>query len=121
MFMKSRFNTKAKGRHGEIGLVQIKPDTAVWMAKKLGLRAPSAQELWNPDRNLRWGLAYLSYLQKRYSKDGLVFLDAYNMGVARMNRRYREGASGHSPYAIGIEAKLRSIQREIRRERQLSS
>ena len=116
----SRFNAKAKGRHGEIGLMQIKPDTATWMASKMGMRAPRARDLWNPETNVKWGVAYLAYLHGRYSKMGLVFLDAYNMGVARMNRRYREGGTGNTGYALGVDQRLRRMKNEIDLSRRVS-
>jgi soluble lytic murein transglycosylase len=51
----SRFNPDALGRHGEIGLMQIKPSTARWLHPEI---ADSAAELLhNPVENIRLGAA----------------------------------------------------------------
>lgn len=53
--IESRYNPRARGRAGEIGLMQIKPATA----RGMGYRG-SVQGLYDPDTNLAWGMKYLA-------------------------------------------------------------
>jgi soluble lytic murein transglycosylase-like protein len=53
--IESNHNPKARGRAGEIGLMQIKPQTA----RGLGFSG-SAAALYDPDTNLKWGMKYLA-------------------------------------------------------------
>lgn len=87
----SRFNPEAIGRHGEIGLMQMKPKTAEWIAKKIGRRWSGAKSLYNPVTNVKISLAYMSYLRKRFKNDPSKYIAAYNMGVTNVNRRIASG------------------------------
>jgi soluble lytic murein transglycosylase len=84
----SRFNPNAIGRHGEIGLMQIKPSTARWLANRTGIfsktNQPSdrtlAHMLHDPGFNIRLGARYLAQLKKSFHGRDHSFLSAYNMG-----------------------------------------
>ncbi|MEQ1878874.1 MAG: lytic transglycosylase domain-containing protein [Bdellovibrionia bacterium] len=75
----SSFNEEARGDFGEIGLMQIKPDTGEWIAKKSNLKWKGERSLLDPVQNIRIGSAYLAYLRKRLPTQGL-YVSAYNMG-----------------------------------------
>ncbi|TCT13492.1 transglycosylase-like protein with SLT domain [Tepidamorphus gemmatus] len=53
--IESNHDPRARGRAGEIGLMQIKPQTA----RGLGFSGPAAA-LYDPDTNLKWGMKYLA-------------------------------------------------------------
>ena len=57
--VESNYNPNTQGRHGEIGLMQIKYDTA----RDLGYDGTAA-ELYDPETNLRFGMKYLAAAQK---------------------------------------------------------
>ena len=82
----SAFNPLAKGRFGELGLMQLKPDTAEWVARKNGIRWKGPEQLLDPVANVRIGAAYLSNLRERFDQHGRLYLAAYNMGTANVNR-----------------------------------
>lgn len=84
----SSFNPKARGRHGEIGLMQIKPKTAEWIANKYGIPWRGAKSLENPKVNIRIGIAYMNYLRGRFDGHANKYLSAYNMGAARVSSMY---------------------------------
>ncbi len=84
----STFNPKARGRHGEIGLMQLKPDTAEWIARKYQIPWKGAKSLENPSVNVRIGVAYLDYLRSRFDGHANKYLSAYNMGAANVTRLY---------------------------------
>lgn len=82
----SRFNPVVVGSHGEIGLMQLKPDTAAWIAKKARIRWKGADTLRDPVANIRIGAAYLSMLRSKFDFNKDLYLAAYNMGVKHLNR-----------------------------------
>ncbi len=53
--VESNYNPRVRGRAGEIGLMQIKPQTA----RGIGFTG-SASALYDPETNLRWGMKYLA-------------------------------------------------------------
>lgn len=82
----SSFNPTIKGSFGEIGLMQIKPDTAEWIAKKYHLKFKGEKSLYDPCTNVIFGTAYIDYLRERFNEHGRLYLAAYNMGVTNVNR-----------------------------------
>lgn len=82
----SKFNPLVVGSAGEIGLMQIKPDTAEWIAKKFNIPWHGKQTLENPSANIRIGLAYMNYLRYKFDKKAIKYVSAYNMGPKNVRR-----------------------------------
>jgi soluble lytic murein transglycosylase len=82
----SRFSSTIVGTHGEIGLMQIKPDTAAWIAQKANMKWSGPASLYNPSTNIRLGAAYLAMLRTKFGPKKDLYLSAYNMGVKSLNR-----------------------------------
>ncbi|MNJ94625.1 Soluble lytic murein transglycosylase precursor [compost metagenome] len=82
----SRFNPLARGQFGEIGLMQIKPDTAEWMSKKFNIPWDGSKTLENPEMNIRIGLAYMHYLRGQFPGKAQKYVSAYNMGPRNVKR-----------------------------------
>lgn len=82
----SKFNPAAIGRFGEIGLMQIKPDTAEWIARKFGIAWQGKKTLENPSSNIKIGLAYMNYLRTEFNGKALKYVSAYNMGPRNVRR-----------------------------------
>lgn len=83
----SSFNPNAIGPIGEIGLMQLRPKTAEWIAQKSNIKWKGKRHLKNPIYNIQIGVAYLGYLKKRYSpQGGHLYLAAYNMGESSLLR-----------------------------------
>ncbi len=80
----SQFNPKALGHFGEQGLMQIKPSTARWIAHKYHLTWRKKYSLYNPIHNVKYGIAYLDYLRKKFHQSGQIYVEAYNAGPQRM-------------------------------------
>jgi soluble lytic murein transglycosylase len=95
----SRFNPNSQGGHGEIGLMQIKPSTALWIIQETGVLPFSQLQdedsvrtaLKNPSFNIAIGTAYLARLRKDFKRHGLVYLSAYNMGAVNAKSLLRQG------------------------------
>lgn len=74
----SGFNKNAVSNKGAVGLMQIMPKTAQYIAQKLG-EEYSYENLFEPKTNIRYGVYYLCYLKQKF-EDEQVVLCAYNAG-----------------------------------------
>lgn len=79
----SGFAPKARSRAGAIGLMQLMPDTARWIATRSKVPLGDLQD---PATNIRLGTAYLGYLQRQFSDDLPRVLAAYNGGEGNVAR-----------------------------------
>jgi len=80
--VESNYNPRARGRAGEVGLMQIKPATA----RGIGYRG-STKALYDPETNLEWGMKYLAGAHKKANGDLCGTILRYNAGhyAKRMN------------------------------------
>lgn len=74
--VESCFNRKAVSPKGAQGLMQLIPDTA----KRFGIK-----DSFNSDSNIKGGVRYLSFLQKRYAGNLKKILAAYNAGEGKVD------------------------------------
>lgn len=74
----SSFNKNAKSRSGAVGLMQILPSTAEWVAAKLNFEY-SPKMLYEPNVNINFGCYYLSYLLDKFAIEATAIC-AYNAG-----------------------------------------
>jgi soluble lytic murein transglycosylase len=81
----SQFNLKARGTHGEIGLMQVMPKTAKWLAPQVGLH-PDRINLEDPIQNIRIGATYFAKLRKSFDGNGTRYTAAYNMGPRNVRK-----------------------------------
>jgi len=80
----SSFDIKARGRHGEIGLMQILPKTAKWLAPRMNLCKEF--DLEDPVTNIRIGVSYFAKLRRNFRHNVNRYVGAYNMGSANVRR-----------------------------------
>lgn len=78
----SGFNSKAVSRSGAIGLMQLMPSTAKWIAGELGVFY-SDDILFDEDTNVCFGCFYLNYLFKKFKSEDIVIC-AYNAGESKV-------------------------------------
>ncbi|MGZ3709801.1 MAG: lytic transglycosylase domain-containing protein, partial [Bdellovibrionota bacterium] len=85
----SHFLPMTQGSHGEIGLMQLKPGTAQWIARISGFHWHGKRTLFDPATNIRLGSAYLAHLRD-LEPEPAGMLAAYNLGFSRHQRFLRE-------------------------------
>jgi soluble lytic murein transglycosylase-like protein len=73
----SGFNPKARSPKNAQGLMQLIPETAA----RFGVR-----DVWDPEQNLRGGMAYLRWLLDRFDGDVKLALAGYNAGEGAVER-----------------------------------
>ncbi|WAM30532.1 lytic transglycosylase domain-containing protein [Caldicellulosiruptor naganoensis] len=81
----SNFNQFAISKKGAIGLMQLSPLTAKWVAYKLKLEY-SREKLYDPDYNILIGTWYIKYLIDYYKNDTRLAVAAYNAGMTNVNK-----------------------------------
>ncbi|MBC7753163.1 MAG: lytic transglycosylase domain-containing protein [Moraxellaceae bacterium] len=82
----SQFRPHAIGSAGEIGLMQIKPDTAKWICEKKGMKWKGKNSLKNPQYNIEVGALYFKYLKKSLRSRAASYITAYNTGMGQLSR-----------------------------------
>jgi len=75
--VESNFDPQAQSEKNAQGLMQLIPATA----ERFGV-----QDIWDPEQNLRGGMAYLRWLMQRFEGDLELVLAAYNAGEAAVDR-----------------------------------
>lgn len=95
--VESDFNAREVSYKGAVGIMQVMPETGL----RFGVRR---HELFDPERNIAAGTAYLAWLLKRYRGNLDLALAAYNAGEGAVDQ-YR----GIPPY--------RETQQYVRRVR----
>ncbi len=81
IYTESRFNKDSVSRVGARGLMQIMPSTGRSIASKLG-ESFNADNLFDPETNIRYGCWYLNYLFGNYPDNQNAVLAGYNGGGA---------------------------------------
>lgn len=97
----SSFNPDRRGALDEIGLMQIRPATGEWIAKKFGLNWKGDETLFDPIANIRIGAAFLYHLRDQFDSHARLYLAAYNMG-ARNVQEARERKIWPKDYPIHV-------------------
>ena len=84
MKVESNFTEAAHSPSGAVGLMQIMPETAAWIAYSLGEDsdeiAADIKNLRDPDTNIRYGTWYLAELEDEFKGNDVLALAAYNAG-----------------------------------------
>lgn len=97
----SKFNPKTKGQFGEIGLMQVKPTTAKWIAEKNKIKWEGDKALYNPIKNVKYGIAYFAHLRNTFNNYANKYLSAYNMGPRNVRKLYRNSIKPHE-YSLKV-------------------
>ncbi len=84
MKVESNFSEAARSQSGAVGLMQIMPETAAWIAYQLN-ETPEEfdcdiKNLREPETNIRYGTWYLAELEDEFNGNDVLALAAYNAG-----------------------------------------
>jgi peptidoglycan lytic transglycosylase len=78
---------------GAIGLMQVMPQTASFLAHRSGATTFRTADLANPQVNIAYGSYYLRYLLDEYHENLTLALAAYNGGESNVDRWVGHGRS----------------------------
>lgn len=76
----SKFNETAESGSGALGLMQLMPDTAHWIAEEMNQPTMTDADIKEPVANIKMGSWYLAYLLKEFQGNEVLALAAYNAG-----------------------------------------
>lgn len=94
----SSFKNTSTSYVGAIGLTQLMPRTAAWLVP-----GTTAQDLRDPETNVRIGLKYLRQLTDKYDGNVDLALTAYNRGPGTVDRILRRGGNPDNGYASFVK------------------
>jgi soluble lytic murein transglycosylase len=86
----SRYDPRARGPRGSLGLMQVRPFVGEEVAERSGIPWKGPETLHNPALNVRIGVGYFAELKRMYP-DNTIALAAYNMGPYRVKRILASG------------------------------
>jgi soluble lytic murein transglycosylase len=102
IFAETKFDSRTSPT-GAIGLMQIEPATAEFLARRSGATSFAVADLAKPEINIRYGSYYLRYLLNLYGGNETLALAAYNGGETNVNRWLAEA------HAAGVAFTISSI------------
>ncbi|MCG8569304.1 MAG: lytic transglycosylase domain-containing protein, partial [Spirochaetes bacterium] len=109
----SRYHPQIRSWANAVGLMQILPQTAEWLAPKMGIKD---YNLDNPQDNIHFGVFYLKFLERYFTEKELI-LACYNAGqgnVLRWHKKYQKYSSNEF-YEIIPFAETRNYIRKVMR------
>ncbi len=86
IYAESHFRDGQTSPAGALGLMQLTPETARYIARKSGGTAFVVGDLATPQVNIAYGAYYLRYLLRRYDGNEAFALAAYNAGEGNVDR-----------------------------------
>jgi soluble lytic murein transglycosylase len=96
IYAETKFDSRTSPA-GAVGLMQIEPQTALFLAKRSGATSFSPTDLDTPAVNIAYGCYYLRYLLDEYHGSRVLALAAYNGGETNVDRWVRQArARGHA-------------------------
>lgn len=103
----SKFHSQDVSHAGAIGLMQLMPPTAQWIAEQMqeseeqqllaegskseGSGGGEKIDLAQPEVNIRLGSWYIQYLQQRFHNNQVAAIAAYNAGPKRVSQWLKSG------------------------------
>jgi len=82
----SAFSADAQSPAGAMGLMQLMPATARFIARKEKLKSPRSSQLVRPELNIRLGTAYLNHVFRQLGEHQVLATAAYNAGPHRVTK-----------------------------------
>jgi soluble lytic murein transglycosylase len=93
IYAETKFDARTSSA-GALGLMQILPPTAEFLARRSGATTFTVADLATPEVNIAYGSYYLRYLIDHYSGDVMLALAAYNAGETNVDRWLSTARSG---------------------------
>jgi len=95
IYVESRFDKYSRSSKGAIGLMQLMPSTAFWVADELGYHDFKLEDLKDPELNIKFGSWYFAYLHQKFDSNLVKTIAAYNAGESNVRSWIRAGWDGN--------------------------
>jgi soluble lytic murein transglycosylase len=93
----SNYKQNARSGAGALGLMQLMPETARWIAGKINKKDYDEAMLYEVDCNIEFGTWYLSYLIKKFESVDIALI-AYNAGEGNAQKWIKENKINDVPF-----------------------
>ncbi len=94
IYQESRFRPRESSA-GALGLMQLLPDTAHFIAGKTGGTKFTTEDLATPQINIQYGAWYLRWLLDHFDENEITALAAYNAGIGNVEKWLAETGETH--------------------------
>lgn len=100
IYAETKFDPRTSSA-GAIGLMQILPQTAMYLAHRSGATTFRTADLSTPQVNIAYGSYYLRYLLDEFHGSTMMALAAYNGGEANVDQWIAEAHARGARFVIG--------------------
>jgi soluble lytic murein transglycosylase len=108
----STFKIDARGRHGSIGLMQIRPFVAADVARRHNIPWQGKKTLLDPAANVQIGACYLGEMLEMHGDPALA-IAAYNMGPYRVQKMVARGHVPRPAYLVSVLKRFQALSSEF--------
>lgn len=112
----SLYDRQAVSRVGAMGLMQLMPNTAQKVARRLGISRLADDSLFNPELNIHLGATYLAQLLERFRGNVVYAVAAYNAGphvVQKWMKHHGEQSTDEFIESIAYRETRRYVKRVL--------
>ncbi len=113
IYVESRFDNYSQSSKGAVGLMQLMPSTAIWIAEELGHNDFKLEDLNNPELNIKFGSWYFAYLYQKFDKNLIQTIAAYNAGENNVRIWISNGWDGNINTRLPFEETDNFVRRVI--------
>jgi soluble lytic murein transglycosylase len=99
IYAETRFDPRTSPT-GALGLMQIEPQTAKYLAHLSGGTSFTVADLGTPQINITYGTYYLRYLLNTYHGNLLIALAAYNAGETNVDHWVAQAQAAHRRFTV---------------------
>jgi peptidoglycan lytic transglycosylase len=99
IYAETKFDPRTSSA-GAVGLMQLMPQTATFLAKRSGATTFSTADLSTPDVNIAYGSYYLRYLLDEYHGSTVLALAAYNGGETNVDAWVRSAHQARQRFRV---------------------
>jgi soluble lytic murein transglycosylase len=89
--VETNYKYQLESSKGAMGLMQIMPETANWIAEGAKVQAFKPADLFKPEVNIFLGAWYMNWLTKLYNGNVIYAIAAYNAGQGNVNHWKNNG------------------------------
>ncbi len=100
IYAETRFRPR-ESPTGALGLMQVEPATATFLAHRSGGSEFSTADLGTPAVNIAYGSYYLRYLMNEYGGSEVLALAAYNGGETNVDTWLANARAAHQTFTVG--------------------
>ena len=108
----STFKIDARGRHGSLGLMQIRPFVAADVARRHNIPWKGTKTLLDPAANVQIGACYLGEMLEMHGDPALA-IAAYNMGPYRVQKMVARGHVPRPAYLVSVLKRFQALSSEF--------